>query len=251
MDGRTLYNSSSFAGVNWDAQDTLLEDIDRIEVIRGPGATLWGANAVNGIINIITKNSSQTQGGFVTLGGGNEEKAFVGFRYGTSFNENTHGRAYFKYTARDDYVFMETSRKGTVAGEDAGDDWKAYQAGFRLDGAPSASDQWTIQGDVYRNRENQLNLGIEPVADPADSFKVSGWNSSTVTVKSRGSPSWSSAWWTMRAMTILTPAASSRPCSHAAPAAAGSSRPRATSPSCARSSTSIRMPASSAPTATR
>src|SRR5207244_1907268 len=81
MDGRTLY-TPLFAGVFWDAQDTLLEDIERIEVISGPGASLWGANAVNGVINIITKNAKETQGGLVSAGGGTLLQGFESGRYG-------------------------------------------------------------------------------------------------------------------------------------------------------------------------
>jgi outer membrane cobalamin receptor len=81
MDGRTLYNPL-FAGTYWEAQDTLLEDVERIEAVRGPGGTLWGANAVNGIVNIVTKDAADTHGGFVSAGGGNEEQAFVRARYG-------------------------------------------------------------------------------------------------------------------------------------------------------------------------
>ena len=81
MDGRSLY-TPLFSGVFWDVQDTVMEDIDRIEVIRGPGAALWGANAVNGIINIITKSAGQTPGGLVSAGGGTEERGFGTGRYG-------------------------------------------------------------------------------------------------------------------------------------------------------------------------
>src|SRR5712691_524841 len=81
IDGRSVY-TPLFAGVYWEVQDTLLEDVDRIEVIRGPGGTLWGANAVNGVVNIITKNARDTQGALVTGGGGTEERAFGGARYG-------------------------------------------------------------------------------------------------------------------------------------------------------------------------
>ena len=179
LDGRALYNSSSFTGMHWDVQDTMLEDIDRIEVIRGPGATLWGADAVNGIINIITKHASLTQGGLTVVGGGNEEQAVVGFRYGASLDENTQGRIYFKHVARDDFIFNVTDADdATVAGQNAGDNWKTCRAGFRLDGAPTIGDRWTLQGDVYRIDANQHNAGIVPIpaADPKDNFDASGWN---------------------------------------------------------------------------
>ena len=96
MDGRTLY-SPIFSGVWWDVQDTVMEDIERIEVIRGPGATLWGANAVNGVINIITKKAKDTQGALISGGGGNEEAGFAVARYGFKLGDFAHMRAYAKY----------------------------------------------------------------------------------------------------------------------------------------------------------
>ena len=95
IDGRTVY-SPLFSGVNWDVQDTMLEDIARIEVIRGPGAALWGANAVNGVINIITKHSADTQGGLLSTGFGSEEKAFAAYRYGGELGDDGYYRAFFK-----------------------------------------------------------------------------------------------------------------------------------------------------------
>ncbi|PYU15950.1 MAG: hypothetical protein DMG29_05235 [Acidobacteria bacterium] len=83
IDGRTVY-TPLFAGVFWQVQDTLLEDIERIEVVRGPGATIWGANAVNAVINIITKSAKDTHGTLVSAGGGNKDQGFVGFRYGAA-----------------------------------------------------------------------------------------------------------------------------------------------------------------------
>ena len=95
IDGRNIY-TRAFAGVYWENQDVMLEDVERIEVIRGPGATLWGANAVNGVINIITKHSADTQGGLLVAGGGTEEQGFGAFRYGGKLNPDTTARAYIK-----------------------------------------------------------------------------------------------------------------------------------------------------------
>src|ERR1700680_1494038 len=96
IDGRSVY-TPLFSGVYWNVQDVMLEDIDRIEVIRGPGATLWGANAVNGVINIISKKAKDTQSGGVTAGAGTDERAAGGVRYGGKLGDNTYYRAYTKY----------------------------------------------------------------------------------------------------------------------------------------------------------
>ena len=93
-----------FSGVFWDVQDTLLEDIDRIEVIRGPGASIWGDNAVNGVINIITKKASDTQGGLLSAGYGDEQQGFSGLRYGGKIGNDAYFRAYSKFFNRDNAV---------------------------------------------------------------------------------------------------------------------------------------------------
>src|SRR5882672_9996454 len=100
QDGRSVY-APLFSGVFWDVQGAMLEDIDRIEVIRGPGAALWGANAVNGVINIITRSAKDTQGTLLTAGGGSEERAFAGIRYGDKLSENAFFRVYGNYFNRD------------------------------------------------------------------------------------------------------------------------------------------------------
>ena len=96
IDGRSVY-TPLFSGVYWNVQDVMLEDVDRIEVIRGPGATLWGANAVDGVINIITKSAQSTQSAVVTAGGGTEERGATNVRYGGKLNKETYYRAYGKY----------------------------------------------------------------------------------------------------------------------------------------------------------
>ncbi|HTD85215.1 MAG TPA: TonB-dependent receptor plug domain-containing protein, partial [Candidatus Binatia bacterium] len=101
IDGRSVY-TPLFAGVYWDVQDLVLEDVNRIEVIRGPGASLWGANAVNGVINITTQPAKDTQGLLISGGGGNEEKGFGTLRYGGKIGDNAYYRVYAKYLNRDD-----------------------------------------------------------------------------------------------------------------------------------------------------
>lgn len=140
IDGRSVY-TPLFSGVYWDVKDTLLEDVNRIEVIRGPGATLWGANAVNGVINIITKHAKDTQGGLMTAGTGTEEQGIGGIRYGGKSGQDTYYRVYAKYFNRDKGVY--------ASGEDAADDWDAVRGGFRIDWEGSKRDSRTLQGGLY------------------------------------------------------------------------------------------------------
>ncbi|MGH9201592.1 MAG: TonB-dependent receptor plug domain-containing protein, partial [Vicinamibacterales bacterium] len=140
IDGRSVY-TPLFSGVLWDAQDTVLEDIDRIEVVRGPGASLWGANAVNGVINIVTKRARDTQGTLLVAGVGTEEQGFTTLRYGGKFDDDTYYRAYAKYFNRDSQDF--------TGGGDAADDWQVGRSGFRVDWEPEGPDDLTIQGDFY------------------------------------------------------------------------------------------------------
>ncbi len=146
IDGRSIY-TRAFAGVYWENQDVMLEDIERIEVIRGPGATLWGANAVNGVINIITKHSADSQGGLLIAGGGTEELGFGAFRYGRQLSADTTARAYIRGFKRAENVRQ--------SGDGAGDDGDKVQGGFRLDSQLSAQDSLTVQGDAYRSENNQ------------------------------------------------------------------------------------------------
>jgi len=142
IDGRSVY-SPIHSGVFWDVQDPLLEDVERIEVIRGPGGSLWGANAINGIINIVTKNAGETQDGMVSGGVGTEERSFVSARYGFSAGEDVKLRVYAKYFDRDDLT------NGLDSGRQAHDDWFMAHAGFRSDWQAAARDRVTFQGDYY------------------------------------------------------------------------------------------------------
>jgi iron complex outermembrane recepter protein len=146
IDGRSVY-SPLFSGVFWDVQDTMLENIERIEVIRGPGASLWGANAVNGIINIITKKASETGGGLASAGAGTEERYFGAFRYGAQISNGTHVRIYGKYFNRDNFVDSE--------GNETSDRWHMYRGGFRLD-KEWADDGLTLQGDIYGGKVGNM-----------------------------------------------------------------------------------------------
>ncbi|MBC8125665.1 MAG: TonB-dependent receptor plug domain-containing protein, partial [Gloeobacteraceae cyanobacterium ES-bin-144] len=140
MDGRSLY-SPAFGGVQWGLQDMMLEDLDRIEVIRGPGATLWGANAVNGVINITSKSSKDTQGMLVSTALGSDEQPLTSIRYGGEVNPQLHYRMYLKYFNRDDFSLQ--------SGGSAGDGWDGMRGGFRTDWEASVRDLVTLQGDFY------------------------------------------------------------------------------------------------------
>ncbi len=153
MDGRRVY-TPLFNGVYWDVQDALLEDIDRIEVILGPDASLWGVNALDGVINIITKQASDTQGGLLTAGAGNQEQGFGSLRYGWPLGASAHARGYAKYFNRND--------SSTPAGLDAFDNWNMLRGGTRFDWRLSRRDLLTLQGDIYEGHENQMVSRMAP-----------------------------------------------------------------------------------------
>ncbi|KAB0668618.1 TonB-dependent receptor [Oryzomonas sagensis] len=153
FDGRVVY-TPLFSGVFWDRQDTVLEDIDRIEVIRGPGAALWGANAVNGVINIITKQADETPGGLLSAGGGTRERAFGSARYGVALGSHSDLRLYTKYLERDH--FKDSN------GNDGTDSWHMIRGGFRLDSNPTGRDTLTVQGDVYDGRLGETYVNMLP-----------------------------------------------------------------------------------------
>ena len=175
IDGRSVY-TPLYGGVYWDVQDTLLEDIDRIEVISGPGATQWGANAVNGVINITTKSAKDTQGGLLLGGGGTELSDFGGARYGGRLAPNVYYRIYGKYTER--------GNSDEPNGQNGNDAWRTGQGGFRVDWEAAGGNVITFQGDAYdatmgqvgpdnirANGGNLLGRWSDQVTDSSD-FKV-------------------------------------------------------------------------------
>lgn len=139
MDGRTVY-TPLFDGTYWEVQNTNMDDIDRIEVIRGPGATIWGPNAVDGVINIITKDSKDTQGVLASAGGGNEELGFGNVRYGGGNDADFHYRVYGMAFTRSPEHHSD---------HDNFDAWRNVQAGFRMDWNEPTGDAFTLQGDAY------------------------------------------------------------------------------------------------------
>ena len=146
IDGRTVYTPLN-SGVYWDVRDTLLEDVDRIEVIRGPGAAMWGANAVNGLINIITKRSDVTLGAYATALVGDEDRTIDSVRFGGGLRGNGHYRAYAKYLNRSSFVLPN--------GEDDKDRWDQRSAGFRADWNGSPSDDFSVQGGLYNGTSSE------------------------------------------------------------------------------------------------
>src|SRR6266571_1022720 len=150
IDGRTVY-TPLFSGVFWDVQEVPLQDIDRIEVISGPGATLWGANAVNGVINVITKDAKDTQGFLLSGGGGTEQHGFGTVRYGAALGSHVRARIYGRGFDRDATAFP--------GGQDAADDWHLGQGGFRMDWEASSASRVTLQGDLYDGRIAQDSGG--------------------------------------------------------------------------------------------
>jgi len=166
VDGRAIY-TVLFGGVYWDLENLMLEDIDRIEVIRGPGATIWGANAVNGVINVVTRAARDTQGGYLYGGGGDVQRASGGGRFGGRIGEGTYYRLFASYWNNDDFPLAN--------GDPAGDAWHGWHSGFRL--------------DQYRGRDTHLTWEAAATKVDLDQVGDEIYNLNTV---GRWTRSWSS-----------------------------------------------------------
>jgi iron complex outermembrane receptor protein len=161
IDGRAVY-TPLFGGVNWDTQNVPLEDIERIEVIRGPGGAVWGANAVNGVINIITKKAEETPGVLVTGGGGTQALEFGTVQYGGKITGNTNYRIFTSY--------QNNNHLPDLNGQNGEDDWHLLHGGFRADTKLSQKDTLTTQGDMYTGREGAII--VHAVFSPPDNVNV-------------------------------------------------------------------------------
>jgi iron complex outermembrane receptor protein len=157
LDGRNVY-TPTFGGVLWDLLDLPFEDIERIEVIRGPGGSTWGTNAVNGVVNIITRKADQTRGTMLSTGGGNLDQGFETAQFGGSLGKGTDFRVYSKYFNESHYADLN--------GQNGGDGWQFLRGGFRTDSKLSTKDTLMFQGDVFTGIEADLELTLPSVTSP-------------------------------------------------------------------------------------
>ncbi len=180
IDGRSVY-TPLFSGVFWDVQNVMLEDIDRIEVISGPGATLYGANAVNGVINVISKSAKDTQGTLISGGGGSFVNGLGSVRYGDKIGQDLYFRVYGMGFGQDETLLAN--------GHESTNDWVLGQGGFRADWLPAHGEIVTVQGDFYGgsmgqpapgdttvNGQNIVTRWTHPIAEDTDVTLQAYWD---------------------------------------------------------------------------
>lgn len=165
VDGRSVY-TPLWSGVYWEQHEWLDQDLDRIEVIRGPAGSVWGANAVNGVVNILSKSARDTQGIALTLGAGNEEETFGAFRYGGSAGENAWYRAYVDHSRQDDSALPN--------GHSVGDAWEMGRAGFRYDREDEQS-RLFLKGEAHSGSFHEAALAPAPTP-PFEARAARGYN---------------------------------------------------------------------------
>jgi iron complex outermembrane recepter protein len=157
VDGRIVY-TEAFGGVYWDTVDVPLEDIERIEVIRGPGGSIWGANAVNGVISIFTKRAADTRGGLLEATGGNILQSSGTAEYGNKAGKETDYRVFAKY--------FNEGPMADLNGQSGDDGWHMLRGGFRTDSTLSPKDVVTVEGNLYTEREGELAYFLPSIASP-------------------------------------------------------------------------------------
>jgi len=154
IDGRSVY-TPLFSGVFWDVQNVMLEDLDRVEIVSGPGASLWGANAVNGVINVVSKSAADTPGALFSGGGGSLTHGYTALRYGDKIGQDLYFRVYGFGYEHDDTLLP--------SGKDATNEWRMGQGGFRADWLPKSGEIVTLQGDFYGGSFDQAAPGTTDV----------------------------------------------------------------------------------------
>lgn len=162
IDGRSIY-STLYSGVFWEQYDLMLQDVERIEVVRGPGATMWGANAVNGVINVITRKARDTQGTMLVAGAGNEDLVDTALRHGGKVGEKIHYRLFSK--------FFNRNHASLSDGSGAGDRWHQLRSGGRMDAELSERDSLSFSGDIYQGRMGTVGYEDMPLNSPDRLFQ--------------------------------------------------------------------------------